>query len=62
MSHPKANILAQICHTLRQIFLCRALGNVSSALQAAGLLNNTVFFVHTDNGGPGSHACNWWVS
>ena len=36
-----------------------AISNVTSALNSNGMLNNSVFFVHTDNGGPGSHACNF---
>ena len=34
------------------------LGNISAALKAKGMLADTVFIVHTDNGGPSSHACN----
>ena len=33
-------------------------GNVSAALDAKSMLPNTVWIFHTDNGGPGSHACN----
>jgi arylsulfatase A-like enzyme len=35
------------------------LGNVTRALKRAGRYDGAVFIVHTDNGGPGSHACNW---
>jgi len=35
------------------------IGNVSVALQQAGRYEGSLFIVHTDNGGPGSHACNW---
>ena len=35
------------------------LGNITAALAKAGVADNTVWIVHTDNGGPGSHACNW---
>lgn len=35
------------------------LGNISTALKNMGMWNNSVFIIHTDNGGPNSHACNW---
>lgn len=35
------------------------LGNISNTLKAAGMWETSVFIIHTDNGGPNSHACNW---
>lgn len=34
-------------------------GNVSDAVAAAGFSDRVVWLFSTDNGGPGSHACNW---
>jgi len=41
-----------------------AIGNVTAALSAKGLLDNSVIIFSTDNGGPANgfdmnHACNW---
>ena len=33
--------------------------NISRALALAGMLEDTIWIVHSDNGGPGSHACNY---
>jgi len=35
------------------------LGNISITLKTAGMWDNSIFIIHTDNGGPNSHACNW---
>ena len=36
-----------------------AVGNLSLALESRHMAQRTVWILHTDNGAPGSHGCNW---